>query len=612
MLYLIQEELRALEGWLGPIFSSVDAAALWLLVPLATAIVISGLDDLFVDAAWGWMWCKRRLRRAPSLFPPGPRQLASAPVQPIALFLPLWREDAIIEKMLEHSLASIRYHDYHIFAGCYPNDAATQAAVRRVAARFSNVHLVLCPHPGPTSKADCLNWIYQHLEQVEREQNLRFDVILTHDAEDIIHPEELRWVNYYSARYDFVQTPVLPLQTPIRDWIHGIYCDEFAEYHTRDMPVRSELGSFVPSCGVGTGYRREALDKLAAEYPGQGAAAIFTPGALTEDYENGLRLSRLGCSQAFIPITFAADGDIVATREYFPRSFRAAARQRTRWSTGIALQSWERFGWKGAPQLVYWLWRDRKGLLANPVSCLANLIFFYGLFSEIWMRATPLATQLALITFALLLLRTTIRMACVTRVYGLLFALGVPVRAVLANILNTAASIRAIAGYLRARIRGSQLAWLKTDHSYPDRAVLLPHKRLLGEILVNLGRLRQQELEHAIRDRPRGIRFGEYLVASGRIGSGDLYEALSLQQGLPLAKLDDVPASVVQALPRHLLRRWRLIPFGFRSGVIQLASPELPSSEMVGEISQFTRLEPQLHLIPPEDYQRLNRLPESV
>ncbi len=611
------EWLSDLEGWLNPILASpilvsLDAAAVWILTPLATAILIGGLDDLFVDAAWGWMWLKSRLRRAPSLFPPGPRQLASAPVQSIALFLPLWQEDAVIERMLEHNLGAIRYRDYHIFAGCYPNDAATQAAVRRVAARFSNVHLVLCPHPGPTSKADCLNWVYQHLEQIEREENLRFDVILTHDAEDIIHPEELRWVNYYSARYDFVQTPVLPLQTPLRDWTHGIYCDEFAEYHTRDMPVRAGLGSFVPSCGVGTGYRREALDKLAAEYPGQGAAAIFTPGALTEDYDNGLRLNRLGCSQAFIPITFAADGDIVATREYFPRNVRTAIRQRTRWSTGIALQSWERFGWTGTPLAIYWLWRDRKGLLANPLSSLANLIFFYGLFSGIWMRATPLATHLALATFAILLLRTIIRIACVARIYGLLFALGVPIRAVLANVINTAATIRAVAAYLRARIHGSQLAWLKTDHFYPDRAVLLPHKRPLGEILVSLGHLQQRELDQALHGRPRGIRFGEYLVASGRITSSALYEALSIQQGLPLAKLDHVPASTLQALPRHLLRRWRLIPFGFHNGAIQLASPELPSPEMLGEIGQFTHLEPQLHLISPEDYQRLSQQPHSA
>ena len=109
---------------------------------------------------------------------------------------------------------------------------------------------------------------------------------MTHDAEDLIHPEELRWINYYAARFDFIQTPVLALRTPFFALTHGVYCDEFAEYHTRDMAVRPLLGGFVPSSGVGTGYRRDALDKLARS----AANKIFEPEALTEDYENGLRL----------------------------------------------------------------------------------------------------------------------------------------------------------------------------------------------------------------------------------------------------------------------------------------------------------------------------------
>ncbi len=70
----------------------------------------------------------------------------------------------VIGRMLEHNLASIRYPDYHIFAGAYPNDALDAGRrARGRCDRFPNVHLALCPHDGPTSKADCLNWIYQRL-----------------------------------------------------------------------------------------------------------------------------------------------------------------------------------------------------------------------------------------------------------------------------------------------------------------------------------------------------------------------------------------------------------------------------------------------------------------
>ncbi len=47
--------------------------------------------------------------------------------------------------MLEHNFASIRYSDYHIFAGCYPNDAPTQEAVRAASARFGERSLGAVP-----------------------------------------------------------------------------------------------------------------------------------------------------------------------------------------------------------------------------------------------------------------------------------------------------------------------------------------------------------------------------------------------------------------------------------------------------------------------------------
>ncbi len=55
--------------------------------------------------------------------------------------------------------------------------------------------------------------------------------------------------------------------------------------------------------------------------------------------------------------------------------------------TGIALQSWEQYGWSGKPGEVYWLWRDRKGLMGNPLSLLANVVFVYGVATALWTRA---------------------------------------------------------------------------------------------------------------------------------------------------------------------------------------------------------------------------------
>lgn len=597
-------------GWPGVI----DRAMLWALAPLAVAILISGLDDMAIDIAWAAAWVKRKLRRQAALFPPGPRQLDSAPVHRIAIVLPLWHEHEVIARMIEHNVASIRYPDYHIFAGAYPNDAATQAAVSGVCKRFANVHLVLCPHDGPTSKADCLNWIYQHLCLYEEQNHERFDVLVTHDAEDLIHPEELRWINYYSTRYDFIQTPVLALATPLRALTHGIYCDEFAEYHTRDMPMRPVLGGFIPSAGVGTGYRREALQKLAEASSNR----VFEPEALTEDYENGLKLFRLGCSQAFVPLSRSyehepegrseSDGrNFIATREFFPNDFRSALRQRTRWVTGVALQGWQRYGWSGRPGEVYWLWRDRKGLLANPLSLASNVVFLYGLATGMWMRATPLAAHLVIATMCLQTLRMGVRMACCARVYGIVFALGVPVRAVYANVLNSAATFLAIGSYAEARVRGRPLKWMKTEHAFPNRAALLTHKRMLGEILVSSGYVSAAALKIALEEKPDGVRLGQYLVRAGQLDDSNLYEALSLQQGLPVADPDvrQVTRRIARALPEHVARRWGVLPFQMAEGRLDVAGPDAPPAGMNESLREFTALEIRFHLVTPAKFEEL-------
>lgn len=583
--------------WLKPL----DRFVLSLFAPLAAALLLSGLDDLAVDLFWAIAWIKAKLRPAARLFPPGERQLDSAPQRRIAILIPLWNEYEVAGRMLEHNLAAIRYTGYHIFAGCYPNDARTQDAVREVTKRFPNVHLALCPHDGPTSKADCLNWIFQHLLLHEELHAERFDLVITHDAEDLIHPEELRWINYYSGRFDFIQTPVLPLATPLRDLTHGIYCDEFAEYHTCDMTVRPISGGFVPSCGVGTGYRRDALEKLARSASNR----IFEPEALTEDYVNGLRMFRLGCRQAFVPLGHGRD--LIATREYFPRTWKAALRQRTRWTTGIALQGWQQFGWSGKPGELYWLWRDRKGLIGNPLSLLANALLAYGVSTSLWTRITPLDSLLAAATLAILALRTVIRMICVERIYGLRFAVGVPLRAVCANALNSAATFQALARYAQARIRREPLKWIKTEHAYPSRAALLAQRRRLGEILIASGWIAPEAIAPALESLPQGVRLGEYLVSNGGLSQTTLYEALSFQQGLPLARLDPsaIFRAIARSLPEPVIREWKVLPFRVADGKLSVAGPEIPGDQMIQVLQGFTSLELKFHLVTPGEFEAL-------
>jgi adsorption protein B len=584
------------------------------LVPLAAWILLSGLDDLFVDLVFCWQWLRVHLFLFEGLHWPSDTDLDRGPRRRIAIFVPLWHESGIIGSMLEHNLAAIRYDRYDFFLGAYPNDAATVNVLESLQRIHSNLHLALCPHDGPTSKADCLNWIYQRMLVYEMENGAHFDIVITHDAEDLIHPESLRLINFFSRSYDMVQVPVLALPTPAREFIHGLYCDDFAEFQSKDIPVRQFLGGFIPSNGVGTGFTRAVLERLAATHGNR----IFEPECLTEDYENGYRIHRLGGRQIFLPIHRMA-GSLAATREYFPRTFRSALKQRTRWTMGISLQSWERHGWRTPARQIYWFWRDRKGLVGNLISPLTNLLFFSGLLTFIpgvrrncpWLpEAGPGGLRwLFLSTLALAVVHLTIRTACTTRVYGFRFACGVPARAVLGNWLNGFATVAALWRYFAARIQGQPLVWLKTDHVYPSGTALMVHKRRVGEILVARGALDAALLDLALGHKPASERIGDYLLRIGVLGEPALYEALSLQQSLPLGLPgpDALARNATRALPLSVARRWKVLPFRVAQGALFLAGPELPSDEMTQDLRRFSRLSLRYHLVTPTEFDRLAR-----
>ncbi len=435
-------------------------------MPVAVWIVISGLDDLFVTLAW---FATRHFR-----FPwPSERAAQRAKERPIAVFVPLWQEHSVIGRMLRHNLDGIRYRNYHFFVGVYPNDVPTVEVVEREALRDGRVHVALCPHDGPTSKGDCLNWIYQRMKDYERVHRLQFQIVVMHDAEDVIHPLSLRLINWFSRDYAMVQVPVLPLPTRIGEWTHGLYCDEFAEYQRKDIPVRQFLGGFLPSNGVGTGFDRKAIERLAEARWGR----PFDPACLTEDYETGYLLHSMGFRQIFVPLG-GEGAEPLATREFFPRQFRAAIRQRTRWVTGIALQSWERHGWRAPWPQVYWFWRDRKGLVGNLLSPAANLLFLYGTVSYVaslgqagpWHLGDYIPDWLSLVcrvTLGVSALQAGVRAYSAATIYGWSFAAGVPARMVWGNLVNFAATANALWQFWDARMKGRGLAWNKTEHVYP-------------------------------------------------------------------------------------------------------------------------------------------------
>jgi adsorption protein B len=558
----------------------------------------------------------------------------------IAILVPCWQEAGVIEDMLDTNLTAIEYFNYEVWLGVYPNDPATIERVAAAQQRFPRIRYVVCPNPGPTTKADCLNAIYDGLRGHEAATGHRYEIVLQHDAEDLVHPQSLSEIRAQCERFDMVQVPVFPLRTALHWLTHGTYCDEFAEFHLKELYVRSRLGGFVPSAGVGTAYRRAALEKLAAAKGGR----LFETDSLTEDYVMGLELRRLGCSQSLLyaPARRAETSasnrwsirrgrtERVATRAYFPFRAGAAIRQRARWLTGNALQAWARFGWQAGPRQRYWLWRDRKALAGSPASALANLLFCYGAARwlalqgslswsfEDWLREHQFLAAILSANLVIVAWRQLVRAVCSFQIYGWLHALTVPLRAPWGNFLNVCATVRALAAFAQSRALRRPLRWVKTAHDYPGRQNLADGQRRLGVILVSMQAVSGAEIEQALEERRTGERLGECLLRRGCLREEQIYQALALQAGLAFARL--APGAADELACRYLPPSacdGEAIPFAVKADqTVWVAVKDPPSKAFRKKLARACRLPLRFTLVTASNFdelqKRLDRQPVSI
>ena len=428
---------------------------------------IFALNDLAVDL----IYFGRQLWRSATVYRRFPRAFAASLAESaadqrfIAVFIPAWDEATVIGAMLKSTLARLDYANYRLFVGCYRNDPATTAAVKSIS--DPRVEMVVVEEDGPTTKADCLNHIYDALLAYELEHKPAVAVVL-HDAEDVVHPLELSIFNSLIDRAGAIQLPVLPLPDARSRWVAGHYCDEFAEAHTKELVVREAIGASIPLAGVGCAIARGPLSRVAALHEG----TPFAGGSMTEDYELGLRLGELSLKTMFVRIpAVPGSRSVVASRGHFPGTFGEAVRQKARWLGGIALHGWDRLGWSGGLGERWMRMRDRRG----PI---AALLLFCGysaalLWSQMWVAEAldapiqvtidaALATLLW-INLWLLLWRIAMRALFTGSDYGWKEGLLSVPRLVVGNLIAICAAARALSLYLGKAPR----VWDKTKHTFP-------------------------------------------------------------------------------------------------------------------------------------------------
>ncbi|MCJ2187947.1 glycosyl transferase family protein [Novosphingobium beihaiensis] len=434
-------------------------AAFWFLV--------GAVDDIGVDLCWIWLKLSGRARvRVLS------REEEAMPLQGrAAILIAAWREAEVIGHTVRHALSVWRQDDFTLYVGCYSNDPDTVAAAMSGAGTDARVRIVIHENAGPTTKADCLNRLYTALCSDERRYGCRFRSIVLHDSEDMVHPAELAVIDTGLGGADFVQLPVRPEPQPRSPWVAGHYADEFTESHTKSLVVRDALGAAIPAAGVACGFSRNIMEGIARRRQEEGNPGPFAAECLTEDYELGVLVWREGGRSRFLRVR-DADGNLVATRAYFPARLDDAVRQKARWVHGIAFQSWDRLGWsRGAPNLWMAL-RDRRGPLATLVlACGYVLAVIEGVLGSARLLGAP--SQLAVSPLLRIMLalcvgglawRLAARFAFTAREYGLGEGLLAVARIPVANFIAILAGRKALSGYL-GTLRGADVKWDKTEHA---------------------------------------------------------------------------------------------------------------------------------------------------
>ena len=428
----------------------------------AVVFLIFGLDDLLIDL----LWISGKGRQSSSL-----NALQDIEVLRFAVAIPAWDEGAVIGAMLGAARSRWAGADCRFYVGVYPNDLATMRSVAAQMLADDRIRLAINAADGPTTKGDCLNTIWRRVAADAASGRFAADALLVHDAEDVVDAGELRVLTAALADSDYAQIPVVPLVAADGRWIGGHYCDEFAEAHGKELPVRAALGGPLPTAGVGCAFRIAALAKIA------GADGPFRADCLTEDYELGVRLSGVGAVGRFVRVHHA-DGSLVASRGYFPQRIDESVRQKTRWLRGIALEGWDRIGWQSLTgacwrtRLIgYWmLWRDRRSLLSAVAILFGYAAMVLGLALAVGRSALPAAgsalTLLLSVNLAMLLWRLAMRALHTGRLYGWAEGARAVLRQPVSNIILVMTAWRAFRDHLRGR-GGGPLIWDKTVHRFP-------------------------------------------------------------------------------------------------------------------------------------------------
>lgn len=534
---------------------------------VAVVYFLSGTQDLIYDIGAYWLrfWRQFTYRQKPRLTL---ERLRAREQQRIAVMVPAWNEGEVVASMVDNIIKRVEYDNYSIFVGTYPNDAATQGCVDRLAKEYPQIIKVVTARPGPTTKADCLHNVLASIRAFEEANGVNYDIILMHDAEDWVHPQEFLLHNYLIPQIDVVQIPILPFPSPWYKWVHWIYADEFSENHMKDVPVREKISGFVPYAGTGTGFSRKVIEYLADEHDGH----VFNESSMTEDYSMSKKIREAGLRSVFVNVVLGDDDSpwwkplcqrpmFISNWSYFPMDWTRSVRQKSRWIIGISLQEWEQTGWDGNWLMKENFVKDRKVFVAAFASFLGYFILLYqiiyvlGYLEWVPFRLLPTLTKgdslTNLVTFCtfFMMLRITQRIVWVGLTYGLAAGLMAVPRLIVGNVLNGLASLRALKVFADSRSGKAAVRWDNTLHLEGIGDMGAPSQR--KETIVLQGIPIDQVMAGLVSADPKRI-VNALRVIRAETSERDRAEVVACMRNLVTHKDLGVRAALAQSLGKLL------------------------------------------------------------
>lgn len=562
------------------------------------------------------------------------KKLYNIPPKMLAVTIAAWHESNVIEGVLTNFINTTYYPKsmYHIFVGVYPNDPETIECVNRISQTFPNVHAIINEIEGPTTKAQNLNWVIKQIKIYEAENHVSFASLTVHDSEDVVHTYELLATNYLIDKHIALQFPVFPiLEMPklsnfFRQLTTATYADEFAENHYTTLVDRNRTGAFVPCAGTGFALSKQLIDSYNGE-------DVFPMDALTEDYLLSISLYKNGMPLHYVlnklPRVLKSGKiktDFITTRSLFPTTFKAAVKQKTRWTYGIAMQSvgirdiftTSKVSFAGR----YSFYKDVKTKMVNLVPLVGYIFLVYCILTyffdlpHLYDYGTPIY-YMALCVFTTMLIRQAFRGYALFRVYGfrsmfygILFPPVFPIRLVYGNIINLTATLKAY----KLRIFGTKkktarkkveevdvnregkkkkVAWAKTDHEFLTRDQLRSYRRMLGDYMITWGYITPKQFKSALAEAQKNNEYiGEYFTRTGAITNEDFLKMLGHVkhiQYIPndvLVKLDYYK-TLNKYDAKKLISR-RILPLAEDETTIYVGVDELTNDDDIGSFSEET------------------------